>query len=54
MGPITEQKISGQKRTNVEAECQFEVPSKRIQVSNIDEQSTSLLVEADSQPRQQQ
>ena len=54
VGPITEQKISGQKRTNVEAECQFEVPSKRIQVSYIDEQSTSLLVEGDSQPRQQQ
>ena len=54
VGPITEQKISGQKRTNLEAECKFEVPSKRIQVSNTDEQSTSLLVEADSQPRQQQ
>ena len=54
VGPITEQNVSGKKRTNVEAECQVEVPSKRIQVSYIDEQSTSLLVEADSQPRQQQ
>lgn len=53
-GSIQIQKISGKKRIADESRYQLELPSKRLQGSHVDDQTTSLLVEVGSQPRQRQ
>ena len=53
-GSIQMEKISGQKRIADESEYQPEFPTKRLQGSHVDDQTNSLLVEAGSQPHQQQ